>query len=250
MSTIGKALSLLEQLSRLRHDVGLSEMASRCALDPATARRYLCELERHGYVEHIPETRKYRIGAMPVHLARVREERFPFLQTAVPVATFLSGVIGETVHVSQCIGERLSVIHVEHPQRANRVHVEIGDHLPWHATASGLAVLAASPAWFVDSVLTNPLAAFTKHTQTDHTQLRLAIQDAIDLGFAVNLQGLDEGVVSFAAAIGEPGAGPVGAISIAAPLERFERATMLDLGQKVAASAHQISCSLFWISSR
>jgi IclR family acetate operon transcriptional repressor len=175
---------------------------------------------------------------------------FPFCKQRFRWRRSCRGVIGETAHVSQCIGDRLSVIRVEHPQRANRVHVEIGDHLPWHATASGLAVLAASPAWFVDSVLTNPLAAFTKHTLTDHTQLRLAIQDAIDLGFAVNLQGLDEGVVSLAAAIGEPGAGPVGAISIAAPLERFERATMLDLGEKVAASAHQISCSLFWISSR
>ena len=187
---------------------------------------------------------------MPGHLARIQEERFPFLQTAVFVAKRLSDALCETVHVSQCIDDRLSVTHVEHPKRANRVHVEIGDHLPWHATASGLAVLAASPARVVDSLLTQPLAAFTKHTLTDHTRLRSAVQDARELGFSVNLQGLDEGVISFAAAIGEPEAMPIGAISMAAPFERFDTATTLELGEKVAASAKQISRVLFVTSTR
>ncbi|RFB81979.1 IclR family transcriptional regulator, partial [Rhizobium leguminosarum bv. trifolii] len=48
MSTIGKALSLLDTLSRLDKEVGLTDIARLCSLDKATARRFLVELEKHG----------------------------------------------------------------------------------------------------------------------------------------------------------------------------------------------------------
>ena len=71
MSTIGKALGLLDAISRLDREHGLSDIARLCALDKATTRRFLVELERHGFVEQDAETRKYRIGAEPVRLARL-----------------------------------------------------------------------------------------------------------------------------------------------------------------------------------
>ena len=77
MSTIGKALSLLDLLSQLNKDIGLTDLARVSALDKATARRFLVELEKHGFVEQDGETRKYRLGAAPVRLARIRQARFP-----------------------------------------------------------------------------------------------------------------------------------------------------------------------------
>ena len=70
MSTIGKALSLLDLISQLDKDIGLSDLARLAALDKATARRFLVELEKQGFVEQDGETRKYRLGAAPVRLAR------------------------------------------------------------------------------------------------------------------------------------------------------------------------------------
>lgn len=100
MSTIGKALSLLDTVSRLDREAGLTDIARRCALDKATARRFLVELERHGFVEQDPETRKYRIGSAPVRLARIREARYPFLRVAVPFIKALAESTTETVHLS------------------------------------------------------------------------------------------------------------------------------------------------------
>ncbi|HSX74891.1 MAG TPA: helix-turn-helix domain-containing protein, partial [Shinella sp.] len=56
MSTIGKALSLLDLISGLDKDIGLSDLARLSALDKATARRFLVELESHGFVEQDGET--------------------------------------------------------------------------------------------------------------------------------------------------------------------------------------------------
>ena len=65
MSTISKALTLLDAISRLEKEAGLSDIARHCGLDKATARRFLVELEKHGFVEQDMETRRYRLGGAP-----------------------------------------------------------------------------------------------------------------------------------------------------------------------------------------
>ena len=107
MSTIGKALSLLDLISELDKDIGLSDLARLSALDKATARRFLVELERHGFVEQDEDTRRYRLGAAPVRLARLRQARFPFVAVAAPFAKALAEQAGETVHLSEFSGGRL-----------------------------------------------------------------------------------------------------------------------------------------------
>ena len=78
MGTISKALALLDTLSLMEEDAGLTEIAQACSLDKATTRRFLVELERHGFVEQLPQSRKYRIGSAPVRLGRIREARLPW----------------------------------------------------------------------------------------------------------------------------------------------------------------------------
>ena len=58
MSTIGKALALLDTLSRLDKEAGLTDIARLCALDKATARRFLVELEKHGLHRTAPSNRR------------------------------------------------------------------------------------------------------------------------------------------------------------------------------------------------
>ncbi len=126
MSTIGKALTLLDVLSRLDCEAGLTEIAQACGYDKATTRRFLVELEKHGFVEQLPETRKYRIGAAPLRLARIREARYPFLSTALPFLRQLAERTEETVHLSEFSNGRLSTIHVEESPHAHRVFVNVG----------------------------------------------------------------------------------------------------------------------------
>ena len=56
MSTIRKALTLLDLVAGLDRDIGLADLARLAALDKATARRFLVELEKHGFVEQDGET--------------------------------------------------------------------------------------------------------------------------------------------------------------------------------------------------
>lgn len=241
MSTVGKALSLLESLSLLNHDAGLTDIARLCELDKATARRLLVELEKHGFVEQDQESRKYRIGSAPVRLARIREARYPFLRTAIPFVKELAEASQETVHLSEFTGERLATIHVEDSIHAHRVIVEIGTYLPFHATASGLAYLAFCGPERISAALSNPLESFTEHTVTDASVIRKMLAETVERGFSISKQALESGVVSTAAPIRTPSGQPVGAIAIAAPLVRANINTLTDLGASVADTAKRIS---------
>ncbi len=245
MSTIGKALGLLDAISRLDREHGLSDIARLCALDKATTRRFLVELEKHGFVEQLPETRKYRIGAAPLRLARIREARYPFLSTALPFLRQLAERTEETVHLSEFSNGRLSTIHVEESPHAHRVFVNVGTVLQPHATASGLAFLAASPDEVIEAELTKPLAAYTEFTIVDPAILRRRLSEARARGFSISRQGRELGVVSMSSAIAGPGARPIGCITVAAPLVRTGEDVALDYGAAVRAAAEAISAAFF-----
>lgn len=241
MSTVGKALSLLDSLSQRETETGLTEIARLCQLDKATARRLLVALEEHGFVEQDPETRKYRIGPAPVRLARIREARFPLLRIAIPFMKALAETSEETVHLSELTGGRLSTIHVEESTRAHRVIVNIGTYLPFHATASGLACLAFAPDSQRQAMLAQPLEAFTEHTVTDAATLEAMARQCRERGYSIAHQGLESGVVSTAAPIRSPMGKLVGTVAIAAPLTRADAARLEALGTSVVETARRIS---------
>lgn len=245
MGTIGKALTLLDILSGMKSDAGLTELASACGYDKATTRRFLVELEKHGFVEQLPETRKYRIGPTPLRLARIREDRYPLLKTAAPFVTRLMEETGETVHLSEFSNGRLSTIHVAECDKAHRVFVDVGTVLPFHATASGLAFIAACPPDMIETELAKPLKAHTGYTVVDAAEFRHRIHETQARGFSVNWQGMQAGVISASAAIVAPGRRPIGSITVAAPFVRTGEDKMLEHGAAVRATADRISEAFF-----
>ncbi len=245
MGTISKALTLLDTLSLMDREAGLTEIAQACALDKATTRRFLVELEKHGFVEQLPDSRKYRLGSALVRLGRIREARYPFLRSALPFVRQLAERVDETVHLSEFSGGRLSTVHVEDSSKAHRVFVAVGTLLPFHATASGLAFIAACPEAEIEAALDAPLTAFTDHTLKDRAAFRKAIEETQANGYSVNRQGIEAGVISASAAIRAPGARPIGCITIAAPLVRTEADKIHSHGQDVVAAAVRISDAFF-----
>lgn len=245
MSTIGKALTLLDTVATLEREAGLSEIARASQLDKATARRFLVELERHGFLEQDAETRKYRIGSAPVRLAQIREARLPLLKEAIPLLRLLAARTGETVHMSQFSAGRLSTVHSEESPRANRVIVKVGTWLPLHASASGLAFLSASPDVLIEAALAQPLERFTPHTITDPTELRAVLRETAERGYSIGRQGLEGGMTSVAAPILSTGRPPIGSVAIAAPMVRADDAAVAEFGAAARETAQALSEILF-----
>jgi DNA-binding IclR family transcriptional regulator len=244
MSTVVKALSLLDHFDASVPEIGLVDMARLSGLDKATTRRLLVALSVKGVIEQSPVTRRYRLGAALVRLARIREATLPLIDIARPIVEALSQQSGETVHVSQIAGDVLSSVFVCESSRANRVSVAVGQKLPFNCTASGLAFLAAAPDSFRAAVLNGPLVRMTRNSVMTPAQLKKRIEEAARQGYARSNEGFENGVVSVAAAIIAADGCAVGAISITSPAARADEATMAHHGREVRTAAARISAAL------
>ncbi len=245
MSTVEKAISLLNFFTEDEPEWGLSDLARQARFDKATTRRLLVALANSGLVEQHAVTRRYQLGAGLLRLARVRESHFPLLQVAVPVLREVAAATDETVHLSEFGARGLVTLHVEESSKANRVSVATGQVLPLHATASGIAFLAFSPAPLVKSYLRKPPATFTRHTLVQPARLIEAIETAAERGYSQGEQGFEDGVVSVAAPILGLDGYALGSIAIAMPLSRRTKATTDRHIQAVRSASDKISARLF-----
>ncbi|ODT13044.1 MULTISPECIES: IclR family transcriptional regulator [unclassified Mesorhizobium] len=244
MSTVAKAVSLLEHFTLGEPEIGLSDIARKAGLDKATTRRLLVALAGHRLIEQEPQSRRYRLGAGLSRLARIREAHFPFTRLAVPIVRELAQETGETVHISEFSAGALLTAHVELSAKANRVNVDVGQVLPLHGTASGIAFLAASSDEAVKAYVEKPLQAFTQHTVTARAKVLEAIRLAAARGYSRSLQGYEEGVHSVAAAVICPDGHPIGTISVASPISRVDDAAAAAQGEAACRAARKISARL------
>ncbi|WP_457647858.1 IclR family transcriptional regulator [Profundibacter sp.] len=223
MGTTSKALSLLELFSRATPEIGLSEFARRAGMNKATTYRLLTELAAHGFVEQTGSGREYRLGPAFLRLSALREAAVPMREVALGVLNDLSKATGETAHMSLLQGDLLtSVAYTYSDTHGTQVRMEDAEVLMLHATSSGLAVLAFSPADFVDQVLSQPLKARTPDTVTDPAQIRQQLKQIRQNGFAVSISGFEQDVHSHAVPVFDSSSACIGAVAVAAPVARMD----------------------------
>lgn len=245
MGTVSKALGLIDLLQASSQPLGLTGIARRAGFDKATTRRLLLELVANGYVEQDPETRDYSLGPALQALGRAREQRFPLYRALEPSIRALAERTGETVHAAEFCAGTLSPIVVIESTKANRVILESGLKLPLHATASGIAFLAASPDSFIDQVCRRVLARYTGATTTDAEALRRIVAETRQRGFSLSDQSFEAEVSSVAAAIRSASGKPVGTIAVAMPTSRMTPEIAFEFGALVKAQAEEVSARLF-----
>lgn len=245
MGTVSKALGLIDLLQASQQPLGLTEIARRAGFDKATTRRLLMELAANGYVEQDPDSRAYALGPALQTLGRAREQRFPLYRALEPAVRALAERTGETVHASEYYAGSLTPVVVVESAKANRVILESGLKLPLHATASGIAFLAASTDAFVDTVCRRALPQYTDTTPTDGEALRTQVRAARERGYSLSDQGFEAEVSSVAAAIRSTSGKPVATIAIAAPSSRMTAETAATFGALACEQAEELSARLF-----
>jgi len=241
---VDRALVLLDFFSETLPETGLSELARLAGYDKATTRRFLISLATHGYVEQDPETKKYRLGAALLRLAHVRETTFPVTNLVLPLLNGLRDETSETAHFSLVTGNSMATMMIAESPRANRVSLEVGERLPLHCTASGIAWLAFAPEKYVQRLLAKPLKAQTTHSETNPTRLIELIDAARQCGIAVADQSYEDEVHGIAAPVFDHNAQASGAIAVATPVSRITPETSRQIEGAVYRAALDITKAL------
>lgn len=242
MGTVSKALSLMGYFSRVRAQIGLSEMTRLSGMNKATVYRLLCELAEQGFVEQIGSGREYRLGPVFLRLAALREAAVPMREVAQDVLGQLSEATGETAHMSVLQGDILATLaYVYSSQHGTRVTMEDAEQIDFHATGSGLAVLAFNGAELSDRMLAGPLEKRTPQTETDPEIIRAQIAAVRQSGISESVSGFEEDVHSHACPIFDAGQSCFGAIAVAAPVARMTPELRRTIRREVVLAAMRMT---------
>lgn len=222
MGTVGKALDLLDLFTRQRVQAGLSELARLSGLNKATCHRLLTEMESRGLVEQVGAAREYRLGPAVLRLAALREAAVPTREAAMPVLRALAEATGETAHLSHLVAGRLQTLAFAYSARhGTKVMMEDADFLPFHATASGMAVLAFLPDAQAEAILSAPLAQLTQATLTDPAALSARMAAVRSAGHAETASTFESDVHGTAVPLFDAHGACIGSLAIAAPAPRM-----------------------------
>lgn len=236
MSTISRAVDLLNLFNTEVSELGLSEICRRVNRDKATCHRHLTSLVEVGMLEQDPLSRRYRIGAAVLRWAAIREANTPRKASALGPLSVVAEATGELAHVTILDGVKLLNLASHDPAR-HGTRVVIDDlEMPLNATASGQAVLAFGRPELMGQVA-DGFQTYTAKTITDETALETALLEARRTGFGVSNQGFEVGVIGIAAPVFNAAKYATGAIAVATVAGRMSAELEAKIKTELIAAA-------------
>jgi DNA-binding IclR family transcriptional regulator len=219
IQSIERAAAILRLLSGRNRRIGVVELAAQLGLPKATVHGILRTLRDVGFVEQDPDSGKYQLGAALLHMGSSYLDGNELRTRALNWSDALASRSNESVRIGTLHEGRVLIVHHVFRPDDSRQALEVGALLPAHATAIGKALLADMEYLTADLALTR----FTSRTITELDELKKALAEIRERGWAFDREELVDGEVSLAAVIKDRRGVPAGAIGISGPVERLWR---------------------------
>jgi len=245
ITSVCRALSILELFDAHTAELGITEMAARLALHKSTLAGLVYTLERSGYLEQNPATRKYRLGVKLVERAFVALGHLEVIRVALPHLERLRNWRDETVNLAVLDGDEVVYIERLLSSQTLGMRSEVGKRAMAHSTALGKALLSQLPKNELDALLANcDLAAITPNTIIEPQELKCELELIRNRGYAADMEEDQIGGACIAAPIFDHRRKAIAAVGIPMPIARLSPAEIPDFGAKVMGAAQAISQDL------
>jgi DNA-binding IclR family transcriptional regulator len=245
--SLERGLSVLEALKNANEPIGVREIARRVGLSAAAVQRLLNTLAMSGYVEQMPETRKYRVGHAVLALAHhmLRHDRLIALAESELRALAASDAFNGFLGVRR--GSRALYLLAVQSDSPVIIRASPGETMHLHSTALGKALLLELSEPEITKLLGDgPLETVTPRTIADTHKLIAQLRTARSLGYTTAFNENIAGVISVGAPVRDGSGEIIAAISIALPRALYPHIDIADIGQTVAATGARISARLGW----
>ena len=218
VKSVAKAFAVLQAFGPDSSELVIADVARSAGLDNATAFRMLNTLVSLGYVERVPDTRRFRLNLKCLELGFNAIARSDLRSLARPLLRSIVGPRVEAASIGVLDGPE--VLYIERIQAGLErlaVDVRIGNRVPAHSSAVGRAILSRLPVEAQRKILSaNPPRRLTDHTLIDVERILEEIARAKELGYAVSEQETVVGLRVVAAPITDIDGVPIAAMSAAA----------------------------------
>lgn len=240
VAAVERAFAVIDALADGHAELGTNEIARRTGINASTVSRLLATLCRTGFVEHAPESGRYRLGLRLVSLGNSVLARLDLREVARPHLVALAKATGETSTLS-APGEHdaVTVDFVASTASVQSV-ARLGRPSIGHATATGKVLLALGEA----TLPRGPLRAFTERTITDRRALARELERVREHGWAEAVGEREPDLSAVAAPVYGSRGALAGIIGVQGPSSRFGRKAMRAALDPLRERAQAVSAAL------
>lgn len=243
LSTVTRALQVLQAFSYERPVLGVSDLARQLGLAKSTVHRILTTLAEQGFVVRTDDDR-YRLGLKLHELGQLVVNSLELRQVAHTPLERLHVDTGETVHVAVLEGTDAIYVHRIESERTLQTFARVGRRVPAYTTSSGKCLLAFGDQDSVDASVRAGLKRIGPRSITTEKALREALRTIRANGFAVSVEENQKGVLSIGAPVFGADRSCVAAVSMAGPTVRITTDQVPRLVRLVRRCALDISVGL------
>lgn len=241
VQSFARGLSVIRTFDTHHGQQTLTEVAKRCGLTRAGARRILLTLHTLGYVEQ--EGRMFKLTPKILDLGFAYLSSQPLWRFAEPIAMQLANDVRESVSIAVLEGDEVVFILRAPLRKIMSEPMGVGTRLPAWATATGRVLLASLPVEERETRVNQvQLARRAGNTVRSLEELRAAIEQARRQHWCLVDQELEDGVLSVAVPITGRDGKVVAAMNISTHASRTPPNLLLEQGlPKLQAAAQNLS---------
>jgi IclR family pca regulon transcriptional regulator len=244
VQSLERGLAVIRAFDARHRELTLSDVARKCDLTRAAARRFLLTLADLGYVR--------TDGRLFSLTPRVLELGYSFLsglslpEVAQPHLERLVAEVHESSSVSVLDGDDVVYVARVPTRRIMTVAINVGTRFPAYATSMGRVLVAHLSGEQVDAYLERvELTRLTGRTVSSVAALRAELKQVREQGYAIVDQELEEGLRSMAAPVRDRSGKVTAAVNVSVHASRtsvgFLRAELLPA---LLAAAERITADL------
>jgi IclR family KDG regulon transcriptional repressor len=230
IQSVAHALDVLEEFRGETDELGVTELSKKLKLHKNNVFRILATLQSRNYIEQNKSNDNYKLGIKCLELGQIFIRQRGLLKQAKGILQELAENTGETCYISCLRGNDIVYLDAVEGTSTVRVVLRVGLHMPFHATASGKAMIAfESDDELSKRIASSELRRFTKHTKITSEELLQELGEVREKGYAVDLEEMEEGLRCIAAPIRDYTRKVIGAVSVSGPANRISDERIVDV---------------------
>jgi IclR family transcriptional regulator, acetate operon repressor len=243
-SPAAKVLAVLATIAQFKA-VPVSALAQKLGLPLPTAHRICAELERLGYVQRVPGTRRWTVARPLVEVAANVITAAAGNTITHAILASVTHKIGEMCSFAIQVGDEVVYVASTEAPHAVTLSFRAGRRAPLFCTSSGRLFLSGFDEASLESYLAVAnLKAYTPFTITSRTSLTDTIRRVRHQGYAATSQEYVLHVVGAAVPVRAPDGRLYGALSVAAPDVRMNNKSLRSVVPVLRQAADMLAKSL------
>ena len=220
--------------------LGVTEISERTGLNKSTAFGIISTLAAEGLLEQDTVTGRYCLGLELFRLGNLVNTSTR--RMVMPKLEYLAQSLEETVNYVRPDGSDVVYLIKKESPHSMRICTKTGQRLPMYCTAVGKAILAYLPKDTQDRLLSGyAYTAFTENTVSSESALRCQLQEVLRLGYAVEREEFETGLICVAVPVLDHNGSPVAAVSCSGPKARMNDHKILQCKKELMWCAKYLS---------